>query len=882
MNRSSLRIGLRLARRELRSRPARAALVLLLIVVPTAAMTVVTTLFRTGELSRESIRATNYGAATYRGYFIGQEVSESGRFAPSYAFPSGPTDVDIDSLRASVPAGTPFLVERGAQDRVRRSDYARTFTVTDVDLTDPLVSGRYTLVAGRAPRTASEAVVNRQLAAALHLRIGSIFEPERLARPMRVVGTMTTADNYSDFVVTKAPLPPRPTSAVFIGASATKPAAPGWSVDSTVYTKGSGQLSNADKVLWTYVGGTVGLFVIGTIVAAAFALGARRQLRSIGLLAASGGSPRVIAWALTAQGAVAGLLGSLIGVAVGIVGVQLLPLRLLQSFTTRQVHGPIIRPTDFLPIVLIGTGAAMGAAAFPARSAAGLPTLQALGSRRPVMQVRRGSWVIAAATLGLGSGLLAWSVAANDVQNSTAAMLIAVIASVLPFVAALVAAPLVVARLEQLSTRAPLAWRLAGRSLARNRSRSASVVGATCAVVGLVIAVSTLLHSWSVSGRGTLGDALLEGDYLRPNQVLVTSEYRTAPHENGSHPDLSDVVNEPPPPAMPVEAADLARIRAVVPSARQIDLTTFRDAAGGAPFFQLDAGAPDPFVHTQYGSAPIITVATPDLLELFNIGPALRARLAAGDAVVVRPPGAPDLRPAAPEPNAGAVLHAGGSVVSSEAALALPRVLIDAEKAARLGWTSVPAGVTVFVAPHRFTPREATRLQLVDADLSWEREVAEPAPPNTAYYETYISVGHAPYRFASPTVVRFLGFVATALFVLAVVGIGLGLSARDNQDEHAVLDAVGAPPRVRRQVGTRRAVLLVVVACVIAIPSGLIPVAALIAASDHNDSHFGVDWIAMLAVTVGLPLVIAAAAAGGGWVRDRVRPRRPEVFAFAE
>jgi putative ABC transport system permease protein len=881
MNRSSLRIGLRLARRELRSRPARAALVLLLIVIPTAAMTVVTTFFRTSEQSRETVRAANYGAATYRAEFTGTEVQERSGFAGYYQDYGHPSEADLDALRRSVPAGTPFLVERTAQDRVRGADFAAGFNLTDVDVTDPLARGRYTLLEGRAARSESEAVVDREVAKVLKLQIGSTFSPERLGTTLTVVGIMETGlDNYVyvNFVATPAPLPPRPTTVVYIGAAATPPTAAKWSIAS----ESLGGQSHTDEVLWTYVGGTVGFFVIGTIVAAAFALGARRQLRTIGLLAASGASPRVIAWSLTAQGAVAGLLGSVFGVALGLLGVHILPLHVLQSFTTRQAHGPLVHPADLVPIVVIGTLAAMGAAAFPARSAASLPTLQALGSRRPVKQPRRRSWLIAVVTLAAGAALLAWVVSADDLGNSTVAMLAAVIASVLPFVAALVAAPLVVARLEGLSANAPLSWRLAGRSLARNRARSASVVGATCAVVGLVIAVSTLVHSWSPDALdgGTIGEAYAEGSYLRPNQVLVYSEYRIAPDENGIYPELGD--SAPAPPAVPVNPAHLAHVRAVVPTAHQIDLMTFRTADGGGPFFQLDAGAPDPFIHTQYGSSPIVTVATPELIDLFGVGAELRARLAAGDAVVVRPPGASELRPAVPEPNAGVVLHVGGRVVSSESALALPRVLIGAEKAARLGWTSVPAGVTAFVAPRPFTPRQATQLRLVDNDLSWEREITAPPPPNTEYYETYLNIGNEPYKFGSPSFIRFLGFAVTALFVLAVVGIGLGLSARDNQDEHAVLDAVGAPPRTRRQVGTRRAVLLVIVACAIAIPAGLIPVGALVATSNRPYSRFGVDWIAMLAVTVGLPLVIAAAAAGGGWMRDRIRPPRPEVFAVAE
>ena len=873
MNGSAVRIGLRLARRELKARPARAALVVLLIIVPTAAMTVVTTFFRTSEFSRETLRAADFGSGAYRAYFAGTAaLVRPGHYSGTYEGADRPSDPQIDALRKSVPAGTPFLVERSAIDRVRNADFARTFQLTDIDLTNPLVRGRYTLTKGRVPSAPSEAVINSQLADELHLHIGSVFTPQRLGVELTVVGIMRAGLGYADYVATPAPLPPSPNTNVFIGAAPMRPEADGWSVTPA----NASNTSHTDRVLWTYVGGTVGFFVVGTIVAAAFALGTRRQLRTIGLLSSSGASPRVIAWALTAQGAVSGAVGSVVGIGLGVVGVHLLPLHVLQSITARQALGPVIHPIELLPIAVIGTMAAMGAAAFPARTAAGLPTLQALASRRPITTPRRGSWLAAALLLATGSVMLSWAVKTNDVRQSAPAMLVAVIACVLPFIAALVAAPLVVARLEQLSAKASLPWRLAGRSLARNRARSSSVVGATCAVVGVVIAASTLLHSWNP--RSAAGYSVYDSTFLHTNQVIIASDNAIAPSADGTYPDDA---GPPAPATSPVDEAELARVRAVIPAAQQIDLTALRQADGFTPPVEIDADVDDQYAQTQFGSYPTVAVASPALLALFGVGPELRARLAAGDAVAVRMPGAPKLRPNNTTLRSS-TLHIGGTVVSRQAALYLPRVLVSAETAKRHGWTEVPAAVTLFVADHAFTPRETRRLRLIDADLSWEREVAAPPAPNSTFRQTYITVGESPSRLQSPMVIRLLGFAATALFVLAVVGIGLGLSARDNEDERAVLDAVGAEPRVRRLVGTRRALLLVVVACVIALPAALVPVSVLISVSDHSNVHYGVDWIALLGVTIGLPLVIAAVTSFGGWSRDRIRRPQPEVFGFAD
>ena len=70
--------------------------------------------------------------------------------------------------------------------------------------------------------------------------------------------------------------------------------------------------------------GALSLAVTGIIVAAAFATSARRQLVTVGLLSSNGAPEGVIRRSLALQGSWAGLVGSLLGVAAGLVGVQVL------------------------------------------------------------------------------------------------------------------------------------------------------------------------------------------------------------------------------------------------------------------------------------------------------------------------------------------------------------------------------------------------------------------------------------------------------------------------------------------------------------------------------------------------------------------------------
>ena len=69
----------------------------------------------------------------------------------------------------------------------------------------------------------------------------------------------------------------------------------------------------AEGVRWSLVLGAVVLTVVGIVISAAFAVGARRQLVTLGQLSASGASPATVRTALVLQGTVTGVVGALVG-----------------------------------------------------------------------------------------------------------------------------------------------------------------------------------------------------------------------------------------------------------------------------------------------------------------------------------------------------------------------------------------------------------------------------------------------------------------------------------------------------------------------------------------------------------------------------------------
>jgi hypothetical protein len=73
----------------------------------------------------------------------------------------------------------------------------------------------------------------------------------------------------------------------------------------------------------------------------------------------------------------------------------------------------------------------------------------------------------------------------------------------------------------------------------------------------------------------------------------------------------------------------------------------------------------------------------------------------------------------------------------------------------------------------------------------------------------------------------------------------------------------------------------VLTAALIAVPAGLLPAAAIVAAEAGNH-QFRVDLVVVGFLLLVMPAVVALAAAVCGRLRDVLRPSRPDVFAFSD
>ena len=250
------------------------------------------------------------------------------------------------------------------------------------------------------------------------------------------------------------------------------------------------------KVAWSWVIGALVLTVVGIVIAAAFAVGARRQLVTLGQLAGNGAAPGVLRRVLFLQGTLTGVIGSVAGVGLGALALALLAPYTDQIFR-RDVHPYIVRPFDVVPILLLGIVTATVAALVPARAASRVPVLAALAGRRPLGRVPRWLPVAGAFVAAGGLALLGLAVFGTRGTNgrSTVWILTAMLGSVSVLLGACAIAPFYVSVLEPAAARARGSWRVATRSLARQRTRTSAVVSAIAATGAFAIAVSSLFLS---------------------------------------------------------------------------------------------------------------------------------------------------------------------------------------------------------------------------------------------------------------------------------------------------------------------------------------------------------------------------------------------------
>ncbi len=888
---ASWRLAARLARREVRRRPGRTLLVALLIAIPVFAMTLGSIIARSE--TEQAGYARSYGASDFAvdQYAYIDETGTPVEPVTSDDLPAGTLPVDTTSTDMLV-AHTDVTTAAG-----ERVDVA----ATHLDSASPIVDGIIEVTEGRFPADATdEVLVQPQLADELGVKIGDRLElsrPDRTltvvglgrasadhGRPLLLFGQLDRSELRSWSLTTLVDLPPGTSADAVLTAiagsgalapeqlqafSAQTPGGYWYGSDTQLATGTDGQ-----ALAWGWVAGVLSLAALGVIIAAAFATSARRQLATVGQLAANGASPRLIRRTLSLQGTWSGAVGSIVGIGVGIA-LFLVGTPVIERIVNRSWSTTTIAPVDMVVLFLTGVAAGTIAALLPARSLATTSVLSALAGRRPIRPVKARTVTAGVICFSSGLFLLAVATAAAEGSNGNDGdlfALVAVLGGVGVLAGMCLASPLAITVATAVAARLGASWRLSGRSLYRTRWRSAAVVTAIGVAGAFAVAGASVATNLDSNDGGTTD--------LPCNVVML----RTIDGSNVSNIDtfvLRDVreVVDPSAEAM-VYGLDVAP-----PTNAQLDAAWSEQSVIGvdpnAAFFNVVTPSE-------------ITIASEAITDGMGLSPVDRAALDEYGAIslwasyVSDGPNVPSTRPVIPSR-----LITGDSAVDFEAAgtqepftsrNGVYGYLMTEQFADELGLDVIPTGIR-FTTTDDVTDDQRRALDELRSGDGMVSDVwivgDEPATypqdlgvDNGGFWIDYQWVNWNP----SETLVQAAIVGATLLLVLLVLAVGLSLAGVESRDERNTLIAVGASPSTLRRRSATTATVLAATGGSLAVPTGLLPVWAV---TRVNDASASIPWLSIVAIVVVLPILVGAVALVGSAIIQRVRP--PKVMqAFTD
>lgn len=932
--RSSFRVALRMARRDINRHKGRSLLIILLIMLPVAGMIGAATLYQSTQATPEEIVSSELGQTQAR--FTALPVpnadsvqdplndtrvaSSTGDHDPNFV-PADPAEL--------LPPGYEVLPQRLVNLTTRVGAALVPLPGRVVDALHPAFAGKFTLLDGRAPRSADEVVVSPGLLDRFSLGFGEeITTSAGTFVPVGTVRDASASDRNSFLFLTPEQVPdsalqqeserPQSTSYYLVG-----PQPVTWSQIRDANRYGVGVLSRSvvldppapdqrgiegvtprqppsDALAFYAAAGLIAalaLLEVGLLAGAAFAVGAKRQVRELALFAAAGADAPTVRLVVTAGGLWLGGFAVLSGGALGLLSAAVV-VHWVRSMGSPRFPG--LHPD--LPLTLVsmvlGLLCCILAAMAPANHVAHQAALGALKSGRAPAGSGKRSIVAGAALLPLAGGLLAtgWLLgqSASDPDRKAeqlplvAGLLIA--GAVLAVVGLVLLVGWIIAALTARTGWLPLALRLAARDSARNRSRTVPAVAAVLAAATLASAALVLSASQQAG--------------MRENHSWSALEYQTYLPLSLEQPLLPDGSTRP---AVRVEAADLSSAvegaLTGVAWTKEISAPAYvqncgfgreadtirpaRTATSNCLQYALakPAGNECPLTPQRRvidpedwrckgslaqwpGSHRSIVVGGADAIAAVmgrEAGPEPLAVLDAGGMVVTNPVFVrdgktvlltQDVRMQAQDPVDPFHMHETVSSTTLAAVVVEPAVavpyygVVSPETAHRLGMHPGPAELLVQLT----RPPSAAEVDAAAGAIA-----AVYKQPGTGFWvEPGISQDNAWITWAIVAV--------SALITFSAAGITTGLSLADARADHATLAAVGASPRLRKGLAGSQALLTSGLGTLLGALAGTVP-AALIVAATEMGAALDVPWLHLLALLVAVPLTGAVLA----WLFTRAR-----------
>lgn len=895
----SFRLAGRLARREVVRRPWRTLLVALLVAVPVAGMTMAAAFVRTENPGAEVTWRQQWGSAD-----LVQSKSTGPFVHTSDDIGDIDVDLDVDDALPALPAGSRVVSWHSLHTLVRTVEprHRAQLEVLDLPMTDPLAGTAMQVTSGRVPTAANEIFLTRGAARRLRVGVGDelrIDKPAALSLRVTGVGEQRAWWGSRTAVVgpgTAFPWTARADIAAGIVHAVDLPAdvttadvrritsdGDGWTIAPWLEPYAQPRVPDTSGVAWSWVIGAVVLTVVGIVIASAFAAGARRQLSTLGQLSANGATPAVLRQVLFLQGTWAGLVGTVTGLGLGAAGLRALAPYADRMFS-RDVDPWAVNVADLLPVALLGVAAATIAASVPAKATSRIPVLAALAGRRPLGRVP--GWVTAAGVAtGLGGlALLGLAVLGGSSGTSQVWALTAIVGGVAVLLGACGVTPGYTSVLEPIGGRLRGTWRLAARSLARQRTRTSAMVAAVCASGALAVAASALVLGADAHTRSDV-------EWMPPNEVHLTAENMLLPPAPSRTSRFTGTPIEFLRPTPTLPPSDLvAAVQGAMPGVERMQLTTARPSSSAFDWrlddFEQDPSVkPDPEGLFEYKSpSNVAVVFDAPAADVYGLRAGHRAVLERDGALLlggVKGRGTIVLHPIADDfPTRGSTASPTSTVpvavvdARPYALGTLPRLLLTPAAAQQLGFVSEP-GIVVLRQSRPLTGAQRSLVADLVDDARLELIDTAGVQPTTNLNAAL----HYPSDNVSPLLLEVLLTGVSLLFSLFVVAVGLALAAAETRDERDVLTIVGASPAAMRATSGRKAALLAALGAVLAVPVGFLPVVVFVAA-ETDSLPLVFPWRVVALLLFVVPVVAGVVTTLGSAAALRLRPVRVSTMAF--
>ncbi|MFI6962002.1 FtsX-like permease family protein [Streptomyces sp. NPDC050255] len=879
------RAALRIARRDAMRAKGRSALVVAMIALPVLGVTAADVTYRSIDSTEAEQLTARMGSADALFSDPGMGPLQQMPDANSYDIagdepPEG--EVPPVDMRTAFPEGAQAISIRSVPASVTTAYGLTNTEIVEFRTADPMARGKVDLVEGEFPRGTGEMAATKPFLDSSGLHIGSRTTVNSAGRTYTITGVVEQPADlkaqqlYADPGAVIAPwqaasdrdkkvLPPNTGSTEWL-VNGSGGAGIGWGDVLAANKAGAlvvsrqvvldpppdSEIPMAQSANHYYAGDSaeasaaavtvvaMALLEIVLLAGPAFAVGARRSRRQLGLVGVCGGDRRHVRAVVLSGGLVLGAVGAVTGVAAGLL-LTMAFRPLIEEWAGQRFGSLLLKPTELLVIAALGLVTGLLAALAPAIVAARQSVLESLTGRRGVRRSSRVLPTVGACVLALG---IAVAVFGGTGGKST----LVAGGSVVAEIGLLACIPVIVGLLGRLGRRLPLSPRMALRDAARNRGRTAPAVAAVMAAVAGSVAIATYMSSSLAESDQDYTPMLARGTMVLSSMDDKTAERlplaRASVEQNmavtGGHADFSRVWAGSDCNVYYEDENSCGSMELVKPTGKghtcPLNTKGAKELAARLSSDEHRRMMRSPACVDEYISsgsfsseANNIVVGGPDLLRTYAKldDPAAAAALKAGTPVLLNQAYAKDgavtlkaVHTYNAKDEKNRKLHPGPARKSTDrlkvyvadaeyAATPGLRMILPQRTAERLGLHTQPSG-SVYAVPHPPSDAEEQRVS---------------AAIDQAGGGLWLQTEQG--RGDRGSVILLILTLFAGVVTLGAAAITTGLAKADAEADLTTLSAIGAPPRVRRTLSGFQCVVVALTGVLLGTAAGLVPAVAL-------------------------------------------------------